>query len=123
MQVTGIDHVVLNVADAERALAWYCEVLGLQAERLDEWRRGEAPFVSVRLGPTSIIDLFELPRTGVNSDHVALVVEGVDLHELAASGRIDVEGGPSSLYGAQGVGTGLYLRDPDGNRLELRTYP
>ena len=115
--------MVLNVADAERALAWYCEVLGLQAERLDEWRRGEAPFVSVRLGPTSIIDLFELPRTGVNSDHVALVVEGVDLHELGRVRPHRRRRRPSSLFGARGVGTGLYLRDPDGNRLELRTYP
>jgi len=123
VRVTGIDHVVLNVTDGERSVAWYRDVLGLEPERLEEWRRREVPFVSVRISPGSIIDLFEAPRTGENADHVALVVEGVDLEELAASGRVAVESGPSSLFGARGNGTGLYIRDPDGNRIELRTYP
>lgn len=122
MRVTGIDHVVLNVEDAERSVAWYCEVLGLVPERLEEWRRGEAPFVSLRVDTTTIIDVFQAPRTGENLDHVALVVEDVDLDELATSGQVDVQMGPADLFGAQGTGRGLYIRDPDGNRVELRTY-
>ena len=27
------------------------------------------------------------------------------------------------LFGARGTGTGLYVKDPDGNTVELRTYP
>ncbi len=34
-----------------------------------------------------------------------------------------MDAGPAQLFGARGVGTGLYIRDPDGNRIELRTYP
>jgi len=30
--------------------------------------------------------------------------------------------GPADLFGAKGVGRGLYIKDPDGNRVELRTY-
>ncbi len=30
--------------------------------------------------------------------------------------------GPADLFGARGVGRGLYLRDPDSNRVEQRTY-
>lgn len=41
---------------------------------------------------------------------------------LAASGRFDVVAGPSDLWGARGQGRGLYVRDPDGNVIELRTY-
>ena len=79
---------------------------------------------SCRCGSTrgTIVDLFEGDRSGVNVDHVCLVVETVDLDEVAASGEFDVVAGPSELFGARGIGTGLYVRDPDGNVIELRHY-
>ena len=46
MKVTGLDHLVLNVSDAERSLAYYSGVLGLPGERVEEWRRRQAPFPS-----------------------------------------------------------------------------
>ncbi len=91
--------------------------------RLEEWRRGEAPFVSVRISADTILDLFQLERSGENVDHIAVTVEGADLAELAAGGRFDVVRGPLEVFGARGVGQGLYVRDPDGNVVELRTYP
>jgi catechol 2,3-dioxygenase-like lactoylglutathione lyase family enzyme len=122
MRVTGVDHYVLVVPDAEAIIAWYRDELGLQPERLEEWRRGEVLFASLRVSDTTLIDVFQGERTGVNMDHVALVVEDVDLDELAASDRFDVEMGPADLFGARGTGRGLYISDPAGNRVELRTY-
>ena len=122
MRASGLDHVVLVVADAEVSVRWYVEVLGLRAERLDEWRAREAPFVSVRIDDTTIIDLLEGEITGRNVDHIAIVVTEVDLAELAGSGAVDVASGPSRVWGAQGWGMGLYVRDPDGHIIELRTY-
>ena len=122
MQITNPDHIVLVSADPERLVAWYRDELGLAAERLDEWRAGTALFVSLRVSPTFLIDVLAGERSGVNVDHVALVVEGVDLDALASSGRFDVEMGPADLFGAQGTGRGIYVRDPDGNRVELRAY-
>ena len=122
MRTTGIDHYVLHVADAERSVAWYGEVLGLVPERLQEWRDGKAPFVSLRVDPTTIVDLLQAERTGENVNHVAFVVEDVDLDELAASGSVEVDSGPADLFGARGTGRGLYIRDPDANLVELRTY-
>lgn len=122
MRVQGVDHYVLAVPDPEAVIAWYRDELGLATERLDEWRRGEVLFASLRVNESTLIDVFEGDRSGVNIDHVALVVEGVDLDELAASGRFDVETGPMDLFGARGTGRGLYIRDPAGNRVELRTY-
>lgn len=122
-RVTGLDHVVLNVADARRSLAWYGG-LGLAPERLEEWERGEAPFVSLRVDATTVIDLLETTRTGTNVDHLCLVLApGTDLGALAASGRFGVVSGPARVWGAQGWGEGLYVRDPDGNVVELRVYP
>jgi glyoxylase I family protein len=123
VRTAAVDHIVLVSPDPERLVAWYRDELGLAPERLEEWRRGEVLFVSLRVSPSSLIDLLAGERTGTNVDHVALVVEDVDLDELAASGRYEVEMGPADLFGARGVGRGVYLRDPDGNRVELRTYP
>ncbi len=122
MRVTAVDHVVLISPDPEPLVAWYGDLLGLVPERLEEWRRGEVPFVSLRVSPTFLIDIARGERTGTNVDHVALAVEDVDLDELAASGSVRIEMGPADLFGARGTGRGLYLRDPDGNRVELRTY-
>ena len=123
MRVTEIDHVVFNVADAEASVAWWRDVLGLEPVRLEEWRRGEVPFVSVRISPGTILDLFVGDRSGENVDHVAVQVADVDLDDLATSGRFDVVRGPMDVFGARGQGRGLYVRDPDGNVVELRTYP
>lgn len=123
MRVVGFDHVVLNVADVERSLAWYCDELGLAPERVDEWRRGEILFPSVRVDEHTLIDLLGAERSGTNVDHLCLVIEPVDLDELARSGRFDVVRGPTDgLYGARGFATSLYVRDPDGNVVELRSY-
>lgn len=122
MRVRELDHVVFRVSDMERSVAWYRDLLGLEVVRLDEWRRGEAPFVSVRVTADTIIDLQIGPIDGTNVDHVALVVDDVDLSELAASGRFGEVAPPRSLFGARGVGQGIYVRDPDGHGVELRTY-
>ena len=123
LRVRGIDHVVWNVSDARRSLAWWCDLLGAEPVRVAEWEAGEAPFPSVRLDERTIIDLFELDRTGTNVDHVCVVVEDADLESVAASGVFEVLGPPLPLFGALGIGTGLYVKDPDGNTVELRTYP
>ncbi len=122
VRVIGLDHVVLVVDDVEASVRWYRDVLGMEIERLEPWRRGEVPFPSARVDATTIIDLVQGSPDGINVDHVALVVESIDLSELAASGRLQVEGPPRSLSGARGQGDGLYVRDPDGHRIELRVY-
>jgi catechol 2,3-dioxygenase-like lactoylglutathione lyase family enzyme len=122
LRVRGLDHVVFNVSNVEKSLRWYVEELGLQPERVEEWRRGEVLFPSVRIDSGTIIDLFAAPRSGENCNHVCVVVEETDFDALAASGRFDVVDGPAQRWGARGDGTSLYVRDPDGNVVELRYY-
>jgi catechol 2,3-dioxygenase-like lactoylglutathione lyase family enzyme len=122
IEVRGIDHVVVNCSDVERSVAWYRDKLGLEPLRLDEYRNGTVPFVSMRISAVALIDLQADTRTGVNIDHFSLHVSG-DLTALAASGEFEVVAGPKDIFGAQGNGPGLYVRDPDGNVIELKAYP
>jgi catechol 2,3-dioxygenase-like lactoylglutathione lyase family enzyme len=122
VRVTAFDHLVLRCVDVERTLAWYVDRLGLPPVRVDEWRRGEAPFPSVRVSADTIVDLIAGPAEEGRLDHVCVVVEPVDLAELAASGEFDVVEGPDRRFGARGDGTSLYVRDPDGLVVELRHY-
>lgn len=126
VRVTGFDHLVLRVQDVERSLAFYLTELGLEPVRVEQWRRGEAPFPSVRLAAESIIDLIPSPEEhsgSGNVDHFCLVVEPTDWDAVVASGQFEIVDGPATRYGAQGNGRSLYIRDPDHNVVELRYYP
>ena len=120
VKVVGFDHVVVNTTDIERALAWYCAELGLEPVRVDEWRRGEVLFPSVRVNAGTIIDLFPAERTGENVNHFCLVVEPTDLDALAD--RFPGARRADGLFGARGFTSSLYVTDPDGNTVELRAY-
>jgi len=124
VRVIGLDHVVLLTMDVERALGWWTGMLGLEGDRVEAWRAGTVPFPSVRVDAGTIVDLFAGERSGRNLDHLCVVVEPTtDLDSLVASGTFDVERGPVDVYGARGMGRSIYVRDPDGNVVELRTYP
>jgi catechol 2,3-dioxygenase-like lactoylglutathione lyase family enzyme len=122
ISVTGLDHIVLVCGDVERTLAWYTDELGLVGERVEEWRRGEVPFPSVRVDDGTIIDLLAGQPVDGRLDHLCLVIDPVDLRALAESGRFEVVDGPGPRFGARGDGTSLYVRDPDGAVVELRHY-
>jgi catechol 2,3-dioxygenase-like lactoylglutathione lyase family enzyme len=121
-RVRAMDHIVLICADVDRTLSWYVDELGLAPVRVDEWRRNEAPFPSARVSPDTIIDFIAGSPTDGRLDHVCLVVEPTDLESLAASGRFQVRAGPVPRFGARGMGTSLYVLDPDGTTVELRHY-
>jgi catechol 2,3-dioxygenase-like lactoylglutathione lyase family enzyme len=125
IRVTGLDHLVLVVADVERSLDFYCSTLGLAPVRVEQWREGTVPFPSVRITETTIVDLLargDGQDAGSNLDHFCVVVEPVDFDQLAASGDVDVVAGPGVRFGARGDGWSLYVRDPDGVVVELRQY-
>lgn len=123
MRVTAFDHLVLNVADVERSLDFYGGQLGLEPERVEEWRAGSAPFPSVRITEATVIDLVHGPRGESNVDHLCLVVEPLEWQEVLDSGAFTVREGPVRRWGARGWATSVYVQDPDGNTVELRWYP
>jgi catechol 2,3-dioxygenase-like lactoylglutathione lyase family enzyme len=129
-----MDHIVLNVVDDEKMISFYTQVLLFAAERLREYRAGDAPFPSVRLNPDTIIDLFPekfwrrndpAGKGRVNLNHfcIALDKEGWNsLVERLKVQNVPVEEGPVRRWGARGAGTSIYFRDPEGNQIEARYY-
>jgi catechol 2,3-dioxygenase-like lactoylglutathione lyase family enzyme len=120
VKVVGFDHVVVNTSNTEALLAFYCDELGLEPVRVDEWRKGEVLFPSVRVTPETLIDLFPAERSGENMNHFCLVIEPTELDALAA--RFPGARRADGLFGAQGYASSLYVQDPDGNTIELRFY-
>jgi len=129
-----MDHIVLNVKNEERMIAFYSEVLMLAPERLAEYRAGEVPFPSVRLNPDTVIDLFpkklwqqsdraEQGHNNLNHFCVALSqTEWENLLQRLKANAVAIEQGPVPRWGAHGTGQSIYFRDPDGNSVEARYY-
>ena len=135
LRITALDHIVLNVNDIERSVRFYTEVLGLQPERLDEFKAGKVGFPSVRINSETIIDLFpstekDVPalagkRRDGNLNHFCMVVGQEDfsgiVKYLNANG-ISIREGPIGRWGARGRAISVYFLDPDGNEIEIRCY-
>ncbi len=129
IRILRLDHVVLRVADLERSIHFYTQVLDAREER----RIDKVGLVQLRAG-TQLIDLVPLESQigraggrgpgseGRNVDHFALRIESFDEAQLRA--HLDKHGvKPGEVhmrYGAEGSGPSMYLRDPDGNVVELK---
>jgi glyoxylase I family protein len=125
IRVAGLDHLVLRVADLDRAIKFYREVLGCHVER----RLEEPKLVQLRAG-ASMIDLVPAgtaPQTAEarNLDHFAVRISTFDYPSLAAHlQRHGIAAGEvRRRYGAEGYGSSLYINDPDGNVVELKGPP
>ena len=129
----AIDHVVLVVRDLERSLAFYRDVLGCRVLREAEWRRGEARFPSVAVGPNQMLNLHQAgtpvtpeaanPQAGSEDLCFVAAAPIAEVTARLAAHGVAVEIGPVSRMGGRGVmGTSVYFRDPDGNLLEIMAY-
>jgi catechol 2,3-dioxygenase-like lactoylglutathione lyase family enzyme len=132
IRIREIDHLVLRVADLERMLRFYCDVLGCTVER----RREDLGLVQLRAG-RSLLDLVPVTgplgraggaapgREGRNLDHFCFRVDQFD--EAAIREQLQAHGvtaGPvATRYGAEGEGPSIYVTDPEGNVVELKGPP
>jgi glyoxylase I family protein len=130
LTVLCIDHVVLRVRHLEESVRFYQDVLGCHVER----RREDLGLVHLRAG-ASMIDLISLagrlgqsggagPATeGRNVDHICLRVDAFDepaLAEYLRRHNVEPIGPATTNFGAEGHGPSLYIRDLDGNLIELK---
>jgi len=132
IEIRGLDHVVLRISDLSRSLRFYVELLGCREER----RNDALGLVQLRAG-ANLIDLVDVnfplgklggPPAGAlarNVDHIALQLEHFDADAIRARlAEFGVEAGEvAQRYGALGMGPSMYVRDPDGNVIELKGPP
>ncbi len=127
--ISGIDHIVLRVADVDAVLSFYIDVLKCPLER----RNDDIGLIQLRAGD-ALIDIVPVdsklgqqggaaPGTeGHNMDHVCLGLRRFNEDEILA--YLDAHGvetdGVGRRYGAEGYGPSIYIKDPAGNTVELK---
>jgi glyoxylase I family protein len=125
IKIAEIDHVVFRCRDQPKMLAFYTDIIGLSEER----RIDQIGLIQLRAGQ-SMIDLVPAETASDdksrNVDHVCLGIEAADLSAIAhylKENSVEVIGEPAIRYGARGMGLSIYLRDPEGNVIELKQMP
>jgi catechol 2,3-dioxygenase-like lactoylglutathione lyase family enzyme len=130
--IRGIDHLVLRTADVGRLVRFYVDVLGCVVEKeqpafgLTQLRAGSALIDLVSLdGPLGRAGGAGPGVEGRNLDHFCLRIDPFDIDSLRMHFDIHhIDIGPvEQRYGAQGSGPSIYLKDPDGNTVELKGPP
>jgi glyoxylase I family protein len=147
--IGGIDHAGLTVSDLDRALAFWCDVLGL---RLHGRERSSDPDLAALLGLDEveleiadlltadgrIVELIHYRRPAgrplgartydPGGGHVALAVDDLDatLARVRESEGAVISHRPLTLHDPGGLWDGAtccYVRDPDGAVVELVQRP
>ena len=131
IEIAGIDHIVLRTTKLKDMLEFYCNVLGCTVERETTIETG---LTQLRAG-SALIDLVtvdsDLGRMGGgaptesenNLDHFCLQlkpISEIEIEKHLSEHGIN-EGSFHDRYGAQGVGKSIYIKDPEGNTVELRS--
>ena len=129
LEILAIDHIVLRTTKLDEMLEFYTKVLGCNLERETS---AETGLTQLRAG-SALIDLVVVnsrlgamgggspTKTERNVDHFCLQIKSMPeqeiINELESSG-IEV-GEFASRFGAQGEGNSIYIKDPEGNGVEL----
>jgi catechol 2,3-dioxygenase-like lactoylglutathione lyase family enzyme len=123
---TQLDHIILNVNDVKKSVAFYVDILGFADASERE------PFSIVRVSPSFVIQLGPWGTKG--GEHLAFatskreygeICERVRAADLPFGDRFDAVGNMKAdgeEKCAQGVGRGIYFFDPNEHLIEIRHY-
>ncbi|MBA3423431.1 MAG: VOC family protein [Rubrobacteraceae bacterium] len=126
MEIDRIDHIVLTVSDVEETIRFYTEVLGMRAVTFGDGRRALA-FGGQKINLHQAGSEFE-PKaahpTPGSADFCLVTRKPLgEIMEHLVGRNVEVLQGPVERTGALGVMESVYIRDPDGNLVELSCYP
>ena len=125
MKIDRIDHIVLTVRDIAATVEFYTRVLGMEVARFGDGRTalhfGRQKFNLHQVGRE-----FEPKAAAPTPGSADLCLIAAPplvavVRHLEACG-VAVELGPVGRTGAAGPIESVYIRDPDGNLVEISTY-
>jgi len=124
--IDRIDHVVINCRDLEATAAWYERVLGMARQSFAGGRVALAfGRQKLNLRPTGA-ENWETGRVDAPGSLDICFIAEAKPEDVAAhlkSVGVAITEGPVTKTGALGPMTSVYCRDPDGNLVEIASYP
>ena len=128
--ISSIDHIVLTVADLSKTIDFYCSVLGITMVEFVPPTGGPTR-KSLHFGKQKInlhdaaspyVPHAKAPQAG-SVDLCFISSQSLDDWQAhLANYDVSVEEGPVRKTGANGTLMSLYIRDPDGNLIEISNY-
>ncbi|MGA8165280.1 MAG: lactoylglutathione lyase [Waddliaceae bacterium] len=120
-------HTMLRVADLDRSIAFYCDVLGMHVLRQSDFPLGRFTLVFIGYGPESSHTVLELTYNwdqdnyvhGEAFGHIAIAVDDIEKAVEAMKERgvtVTREPGPMKFGGRAVI---AFIQDPDGYVIEL----
>ena len=133
LSIHAIDHLVLNVTDVETSARWYQVVLCVEREDFAPGG-GKPPRTALKFGRQKInlrpvdhdiLDWFTGGKPTAGSDDLCFLTSSppTEVLDHLAALNVAVELGPVTKQGALGAISSVYCRDPDGNLIEIASYP
>src|SRR6516165_6064521 len=132
VKVHALDHLVINVSNVARTVAWYQKILGMEVSVFDPGqgkpKRTSLLFghqkINVRLKDTDKVEWFTADHETPGSEDLCFLTASTPdevVAHLKASG-VTIEEGPVNKQGARGTLRSVYCRDPDGSLIEISSY-
>ena len=123
---TGFDHIALVTRHLAAMKKFYSESLGLPVESEGKSKHGYQ-VVTLRAGD-AVLDLFEAtptnpaPPANLSEEHFCLRATGSSIYDVIATlKRKGLEPTQAEVNsGAGGKGLSIFVRDPDGNKIEVK---
>lgn len=128
-----MDHIAIRVSNLKSALEFYADTLGMETRDSERYDNGEVPFVAVVAGGRHVhLVPTEEEEIDVGGEHVCFLLRSSDkdtsgeiealAERIEEAGYEVEEGEPYDRYGAYGYDPAVYVRDPDGRRVELKLH-
>lgn len=125
MKFKNIDHIVITTQNLDACLHFYVDILGMELDQKNgryALRFGKQKF-NIHTRKAEFLPAAGHPTYG--SLDLCLILDGsLDEAKTEIEGKgYPIELGPVTRHGARGEMRSIYLRDPDGNLVELAEYP